>query len=146
MDPWSRGGLLTHHSGGRHGDEEGHRWWFPSLTGCREELLDPPDLGSMMAAAYSTFRGWWLSLGFFSMKWIYRQRGDVRGRTRGPHQGLARLGVGPRHPMVCPPPGPPLSLFWTPSSCHKIGTSAFFSSNSKNISCITFLKYKNSRK
>jgi hypothetical protein len=23
MDPWFRGGLLTHHSGGRHGDEEG---------------------------------------------------------------------------------------------------------------------------
>jgi hypothetical protein len=28
----------------------------------------------------------------------------------------------------------------------KIGTSAFVSSNSENISCITFLKYKNSRK
>jgi hypothetical protein len=28
----------------------------------------------------------------------------------------------------------------------KIGTSAFVSSNSKNISYITFLKYKNSRK
>jgi hypothetical protein len=28
----------------------------------------------------------------------------------------------------------------------KIGTSAFVSSNSENIYCITFLKYKNSRK
>jgi hypothetical protein len=28
----------------------------------------------------------------------------------------------------------------------KIGTSAFVLSNSENISCITFLKYKNSRK
>jgi hypothetical protein len=28
----------------------------------------------------------------------------------------------------------------------KIGTSAFISSNSENISCITFLKYKNCRK
>jgi hypothetical protein len=28
----------------------------------------------------------------------------------------------------------------------KIGTLSFVSSNSKNISCITFLKYKNSRK
>jgi hypothetical protein len=28
----------------------------------------------------------------------------------------------------------------------KIGTLAFVSSNSENISCITFLKYKNSRK
>jgi hypothetical protein len=25
MDPWSSGGLLTHHSGGRHGGEEGLR-------------------------------------------------------------------------------------------------------------------------
>jgi hypothetical protein len=28
----------------------------------------------------------------------------------------------------------------------KIGTSAFVSSNSKNISCVAFLKHKNSRK
>jgi hypothetical protein len=28
----------------------------------------------------------------------------------------------------------------------KIGTSAFVSSNSENISCLTFLKHKNSRK
>jgi hypothetical protein len=28
----------------------------------------------------------------------------------------------------------------------KIGSLAFVSSNSENISCITFLKYKNSRK
>jgi hypothetical protein len=28
----------------------------------------------------------------------------------------------------------------------KIGTSAFLSFNSENISCITFLKYKNNRK
>jgi hypothetical protein len=30
---------------------------FPSPTGCREELLDPPDLASMTAAACSLFRG-----------------------------------------------------------------------------------------
>jgi hypothetical protein len=28
----------------------------------------------------------------------------------------------------------------------KIGTSGFVSSNSENISCVTFLKHKNSRK
>jgi hypothetical protein len=28
----------------------------------------------------------------------------------------------------------------------KIGTSAFVSSNSENISCVAFLKYKNNRK
>jgi hypothetical protein len=28
---------------------------IPSLAGCREELLDPPDLGSMMAADHDVF-------------------------------------------------------------------------------------------
>jgi hypothetical protein len=41
---------------------------------------------------------------------------------------------------------PPLSLLWTQSRVEKIGTLAFVSSNSENISCITFLKHKNSRK
>ena len=36
--------------------------------------------------------------------------------------------------------------FWLRLRYGKIGTSAFVSSNSKNISCTTFLKYKNSRK
>jgi hypothetical protein len=36
--------LLTHRSGGKHGNEEDLRWRFPSSAGCREELLDPPDL------------------------------------------------------------------------------------------------------
>jgi hypothetical protein len=48
---------------------------------------------------------------------IYRQKGDVRGWTRGPHHLVVRSWGGPRHPMVRPPPGPPLSLLWTPSSC-----------------------------
>jgi hypothetical protein len=47
--------LLTHHAGGKHGDEEDLRWRFPSPVGCREELLDPPDLGSMMAADRDVF-------------------------------------------------------------------------------------------
>jgi hypothetical protein len=38
-----------------HGDEE-HLWWrFPSLAGRREELLDPPDLGSTMAVDRDVF-------------------------------------------------------------------------------------------
>jgi hypothetical protein len=41
----------------------------------------------------------------FSMKGIYRQKGDVRGWTRGPHHLVARLGGGLRHPMVRTPPG-----------------------------------------
>jgi hypothetical protein len=55
--PIVQGRLLTHHSGGDHGDEEGLRRWFPSPAGCQEELLDPPDLASMMAMACNRFRG-----------------------------------------------------------------------------------------
>jgi hypothetical protein len=41
--------------GGKHGDEEDLRWRFPSPAGYREELLDPPDLGSTMAADRDVF-------------------------------------------------------------------------------------------
>jgi hypothetical protein len=51
----------------------------------------------------------------FPSKGIYRQKGDVRGWTRGPHHLVARPGGGPHHPMVQPPPGPALSPLWTPS-------------------------------
>jgi hypothetical protein len=47
--------LLTHHAGGKHGDEEDLRWRFLSPAGCREELLDPPDLGSTTAADHDVF-------------------------------------------------------------------------------------------
>jgi hypothetical protein len=57
--------LLTHHSGGDHGGVEGRRQGFPSPAGCREELLDPPDLATMTVAACSMFRGKVIrSLGF----------------------------------------------------------------------------------
>jgi hypothetical protein len=76
----------------------------------------------------------------FSTKGIYRWKGDVRGGLRGPHHLVARPGDGPRHPMVRPPPGSSPSLLWTPSVCQV--TLAFVSSNSENISCVTFLKHK----
>jgi hypothetical protein len=50
-----QGRLLTYHTGGKHGDEEDLRWRFPSPAGCREELLDPPDLGSTTAADRDVF-------------------------------------------------------------------------------------------
>jgi hypothetical protein len=36
-------------------DEEDLWWRFPSPAGCQEELLDPPDLGSMTAADRDIF-------------------------------------------------------------------------------------------
>jgi hypothetical protein len=47
-----------------------------------------------------------LSLRVFSTKGIYRQKGDVRGRTRGLNHLVTWPGGGPRHPMVRPPPCP----------------------------------------
>jgi hypothetical protein len=38
----------------------------------------------------------------FSSRRIYRQKGDVRGWTRGPPHSLAWPGSGPRHGMVRP--------------------------------------------
>jgi hypothetical protein len=59
---------------------------------------------------------------------------------------VARPGVDPRHPMVWPAPGCPLSLLWTPSRVRKNRNFGLRLSNSENISCVTFLKHKNSRK
>jgi hypothetical protein len=55
-------------------------------------------------------------------------------------------GLGGRHPMVWPLPSPPPALLRTSSRVEKIGGSGFVSSNSENISCVTFLKHKNNRK
>jgi hypothetical protein len=82
----------------------------------------------------------------FSSKGIYRQRRDVRRWTRQSHHLVARPGGGPCHPMVRLPLGPSPSLLWTPSSCQVNRNFDFVSSNSKNISCVTFLKHGNSKK
>jgi hypothetical protein len=62
------------------------------------------------------------------------------------------LTMGPRGPGGVPPHGEP--ALWPPIGSlsvlvlcpGKIGVSVFVSSNSKNISCVAFLKHKNSRK
>jgi hypothetical protein len=108
--PVVQGRLLTHHSGGDHGGREGLRQGFPSLTGCREELLDPPDLASTTAAACSMFRGKAIRpLGF-------SRRGDFIGERAASEDGPPGLtmwwggpGAGPRHHMVSLTPGPPPS-------------------------------------
>jgi hypothetical protein len=66
----------------------------------------------------------------------------VEGRCQRVDQGPTPQGGTARGA----PPGPPLSLLWTPSRVGEIGTSGFVSSNSENISYVTFLKQKNYRK
>jgi hypothetical protein len=56
------------------------------------------------------------------------------------------MGLG-RAPLWCGWPLAPLHLiFGLCEASVKIGGSAFVLSNSENISCVTFLKHKNSRK
>jgi hypothetical protein len=87
-----------------------------------------------------------LSLRFFPSRGLYRRRGIVRRWARRPHHGWARPGAGLR-PLCCGWPLAPLRLiFGLREASVKIGGSAFVSSNSENISCVTFLKHKNNRK
>jgi hypothetical protein len=66
--------------------------------------------------------------------------------------GQGHLTIGPRGPGGAPPYGE--AALWPPSGSRsvlvlrprKIGVSVLVSSNSENISCVAFLKHKNSRK
>jgi hypothetical protein len=92
-----------------------------------------------MAAALQNFS--WMETGLFkvfALERIYRWKGNVRGWTRGPHHRVARPGV---HllALLC-------LCFGLRVVSGKIGTSGFVSSNSENISYVTFLKHKNGRK
>jgi hypothetical protein len=113
----------------------------------REELLDPPDLASTTAAAYSMFLGKLIGHLGFSRRGEYIGRRAALGARPGdpttwrhrPRAGCATLWRG--WPLA------PLRLcFGLHLVSGKIGTLAFVLSNSENISCVAFLKHKNSRK
>jgi hypothetical protein len=76
----------------------------------------------------------------------YRRRGIIRGGPGWPHHGWAQPGAEPR-PLWC---GQPLAPLWLPFGPRppsgKIGVSELISSNFENISCVAFLKHKNSIK
>jgi hypothetical protein len=101
----------------------------------------------MMAVACSMFQGKViLPLGF-------SHRGDFIGEGAASGGGPGTLTIGGRGqglgriPLWCGWPLAPLRLiFGLCEASVKIGGSAFVSSNSENISCVTFLKHKNSRK
>jgi hypothetical protein len=108
---------------------------------------DPPDHALMTLAACSMFFGKLIgSLGF------YRRGEYIGGRAMsgggpGAHT-IAQRGLGVARAMAWG--GRPLvSLrlcFGLRLMSEKIGTSVFVSSNFENISCVTFIKHKNSRK
>jgi hypothetical protein len=74
----------------------------------------------------------------------FSRRGVFIGEGASSGGGLGGLG---RAPLWCGQPLAPLRLiFGLREASIKIGGSAFVSSNSENISRVTFLKHKNSRK
>jgi hypothetical protein len=81
----------------------------PSRQGAGIETSVPQNWSSM-AAALQNFS--WIDTGLFRVftsEAFYRRKGDVRGHPRDPHHAVARPEVGPRHPMVWPPPSSYLS-------------------------------------
>jgi hypothetical protein len=101
----------------------------------------------MTAAAYSMFRGKLIgSLGFSRRGEYIGGRAASGGGPGGPTtwwrgQGLARATLWCGWPLV-----PHRLCFGLRLASGKIGTLAFVSSNSENISYVAFLKHKNSRK
>jgi hypothetical protein len=128
-------------------DGDGSGGTSPSRQGARTETSIPGNWSST-AAALRKFSGKNTDLfRVFASKASYRRMGDVRGWPGPPHHRVACPGGHPRHQVVWLPPGPPYDSSLDSVLCRgKIGTLGFVSSNSENISCVTFLKHKNSRK
>jgi hypothetical protein len=84
-------------------------------------------------------------LGFGLRRVLNRRRGAIRGWAGGPRHPLARPGGAPPPGVAAswPPSGSPSVFVLCPG---KIGGSGFVLFISENISCVAFLKHKNSRK
>jgi hypothetical protein len=82
----------------------------------------------------------------FASEGICRRKGDVRGHLGGPHHTVAQLEGGAPPYVVASPWPSSVSALNSVFMAGKIGGLAFVLSNSENISCTTFQKYKNSRK
>jgi hypothetical protein len=83
----------------------------------------------------------------FSRRGVFIGEGaSSGGGSGGLTMGGRSQGLG-RAPLLCGQPLAPLRvIFGLHEALVKIASSAFVLSNSKNISCVTFLKHKNSRK
>jgi hypothetical protein len=119
----------------------------PSRQGAGIETSVPLN-SSMAAAELRNSSGNFIdSFMVFHLEASYRQRGVVRRRPGWSQNGWAWPGARPRPPVVWAAPGPPSvtrSVFGTLPG--KIRLLELVSSNFENISCVAFLKHKNSRK
>jgi hypothetical protein len=127
-------------------DGDGSGGNSPSRQGAGTETSVPRNWSSMVAALWNFL---WAETGrfrVFTSERIYRCKSDVRGWTRGPHHLVARP-EGGTTPYGVPTSWPSsVSALDSVFVSEKIGGLTFILSNSENISCIIFLKYKNSRK
>jgi hypothetical protein len=128
-------------------NQDGSGGTSPSRQGARIETSVPRNLSSMAAALRNCSGENADCFRVFRREALYRRRGIVRSGPGGPHHRWAWPGPGPRPPggegALWPLSDSRLVLVLHPG---KIGVSIFVLSNSKNISCVAFLKYKNSRK
>jgi hypothetical protein len=112
-----------------------------------EQRLLSPEIGLQWRRCCGTFCGWIsIPLGF-SHRRLFIGGGAMSEGTQEPHTTGWRGQGGTRATTWC---GCLLALlrlcFGLRLVSGKIGTSGFVSSNSENISCVTFLKHKNNRK
>jgi hypothetical protein len=128
-------------------DGDGSGGTFPFRQGAGTETSVPQNLSSTVAELQNCSRNFADSPRVFHPEASYRQRGIVRRRPGWSHNRWARPGAGPRPPILWAAPGPPSgsrSVFGTLPG--KIRLLELVSSNSENISCVAFLKHKNSKK
>jgi hypothetical protein len=112
-----------------------------------EQRVLSPEIGLRRRRRCGTFTGKTLIKLGFSVGRLFIGGEAASEGCQGAHTiGWHALGV-TRAALVCGRPLAPLRLsFGLRPSSGKIGVSAFASSNSENISCVAFLKHKNSRK
>jgi hypothetical protein len=137
--PVVQGRLVTHHSGSDHGGVEGLRQgagkssWILPIS--RQRRLAVCFCGKEIRP-----------LGFSCQGDFIGERALSEGGPPDLTMGWRGQGLGRAPAVVSLAPGPPRLIFGLHETSVKIEGSAFVSSNSENISCVTFLKHKISRK
>jgi hypothetical protein len=112
-----------------------------------EQRLLSPEIGLRWRWRCGTFHGWMLDNLRFSPRREYIGGRAMSEGGPGAHTTWWRNQGEPAPPHGVASPWPScVSALDFVFVLGKIGSLAFISSNSENISCVTFLKYKNSKK
>ena len=142
MDPYSKDELLTHHTGGRHGDVEPSDDDLPSGRVPRR-APEPFQSRVDYDGGDGTFHGIMIGYLGFSDEGAYMGGGLTLGEPCGPHTTSPHAGRWTRAARWCGGTTAPLRLsFGVRVRDGKILTRVFIPCNSENISCVGFLKQK----